>query len=307
VTATQTSVEIGSEAAPTAGRFHELARSRYFVAGFVIVIVFVLTALIGPIFIHDANTFSDIQLAHPSLRWWLGTNQTGQDVFAQLVVSTRDSMLIGFTAGLIATVISVTIGVGGGFVGGFVDDALSLFSNVILVIPVLPLVIVIAAFVKGSGIWPTVLVVALTSWAASARILRAQTLSVRNRDYVLAARAYGEPAWRVALVEVIPNELPIIVSQFIYATIAAILTQATLAFLGLADPSELTWGNMLYFAQNDSALSSGAWWWFVPPGVCIALVGAGLALMNFGLDEVLNPRLRIYREPRGQRLRGRHE
>jgi peptide/nickel transport system permease protein len=299
--ATLSAMDVAASVSPPAGRFRELLRSRYFLVGLIIVLAFTMTALIGPIFIHNANTFSEAQLAHPSLRWWLGTNQTGQDVFDQLVVSTRDSMLIGFAAGLIATVVSVTIGVGGGFAGGVIDDALSLFSNVVLVIPVLPLVIVIAAFVKGSGIWSTVLVVALTSWAASARILRAQTLSVRNRDYVLAARAYGEPAWRVALVEVIPNELPIIVSQFIYATIAAILTQATLAFLGLADPSELTWGNMLYFAQNDAALSSGAWWWFVPPGICIALVGAGLTLMNFGLDEVLNPRLHVYREPRRRR------
>ena len=211
--ATISDLDVASSVTAPASRFRELARSRYFVAGFAIVAVFLLTAMIGPLFIHNANTFSSVQLAHPSLRWWLGTNQTGQDVFAQLVVSTRDSMLIGFAAGLIATIISVTIGVGGGFTGGLIDDTLSLFSNVVLVIPVLPLVIVIAAFVKGSGIWPTVLVVALTSWAASARILRAQTLSVRNRDYILAARAYGEPGWRIALIEVIPNELPIIVSQ----------------------------------------------------------------------------------------------
>jgi peptide/nickel transport system permease protein len=303
MTATISTVEVAASPVPSAGRIRELARSPYFLAGLIILVVFTLTALFGPIFIHEPNAFSDVQLTHPSLHYWLGTNQTGQDVFAQLVVSTRDSMVIGFAAGLIATIVSVTIGVGGGFAGGVIDETLSLFSNVILVIPVLPLVIVISAYVKGSTIWPTVLVVAFTSWAASARILRAQTLSVRNRDYILAARAYGEPAWRVALVEVIPNELPIIISQFIYATVTAILTQATLAFLGLADPSELTWGNMLYFAQNDAALSSGAWWWFVPPGLCIALVGAALTLMNFGLDEVLNPRLRVYREPRGRRGR----
>jgi peptide/nickel transport system permease protein len=193
---------------------------------------------------------------------------------------------------LAATFISVAVGVGGGFAGGTTDDALSLVSNVVLVIPQLPLVILIAAYVRHTGIWSIVLVIALTSWAASARILRAQTLSLRGRDYVLAARAYGERPWRVVVVELIPNELPIIVSQFIYAAIAAVLTQSSLSFLGLADPSQLTWGNMLFFAQNDSALASGAWWWFVPPGLCIALVGTGLAMANFGLDEFLNPRLR---------------
>ena len=138
---------------------------------------------------------------------------------------------------------------------------------------------------------------------ASARVLRAQTLSVRNREYVLASRASGERAWRIVLVEIVPNELPIIVSQFIFSMIFAILTEAGLAFLGLANPSQLTWGNMLYFAQNDQAISSGAWWWFIPPGLCIALLGMGLALINFSLDEILNPRLRVYRPPSHRRAR----
>jgi peptide/nickel transport system permease protein len=275
-----------------------LRRSRYLAAGATILSIFVLTGLLGPLFIHNPQRFTSDQLAHPSWSHLLGTTQTGQDVFGQLVDSTRATLLVGFAAGLIATVVSVAIGVGGALSGGVVDDLLSLFSNVALVIPQLPLVIIVAAFVKGSGSWPEILVIALTSWAASARILRAQTLSLRERDYVLAARAGGEPAWRIALADVIPNELPIIGSQFIYASITAVLTQATLSFLGLADPAQLTWGNMLYFAQNDSALDSGAWWWFAPPGLCIALLGAGLAMMNFGLDEVFNPRLRTYREPK---------
>lgn len=276
-------------------------RSRYLAAGTVILAVFVLAGIFGPFFVHDANSFSTAKLAHPSLSHWLGTTQTGQDVFAQLVESTRGTLLVGVGAGLIATVVSVAVGVGGALAGGLADEALNLLSNVALVIPQLPLVIIVAAFAKGSGTFSIILVIAFTSWAASARILRAQTLSLRERDYVLAARAGGEPGWRVAVYDVIPNELPIIGSQFIYATIAAVLTVSTLAFLGLADPSQLSWGNMLYFAQNDEALDSGAWWWFVPPGLCIALLGVGLAMVNFGLDEIFNPRLRVYREPRGRR------
>ncbi|HEY3610686.1 MAG TPA: ABC transporter permease [Pseudonocardiaceae bacterium] len=267
-------------------------RSRYVVAGLAIIAVFTLVALVGPYLVGDPAAFGGTQLAPPSGDHWLGTTQTGQDVFTQLVVATRDTLAIGALAALAATCISVAIGVGGGFAGGTTDDALSLVSNVVLVIPQLPLVILIAAYVRHTGIYGIVLVIALTSWAASARILRAQTLSLRGRDYVLAARAYGERPWRIIVVELMPNELPIIVSQFIYAAIAAILTQSSLSFLGLADPSQLTWGNMLFFAQNDSALASGAWWWFVPPGLCIALVGTGLAMANFGLDEFLNPRLR---------------
>ncbi|HEX4705055.1 MAG TPA: ABC transporter permease [Pseudonocardiaceae bacterium] len=267
-------------------------RSRYVVAGLVIIGVFTLVAIVGPYLVGDPNTFGGTQLAAPSRQHWFGTTQIGQDVFTQLVDATRATLAIGALSAVIATVVSVGVGVGGGFAGGVADEALSLVSNVALVIPQLPLVILIAAYVRHTGIWSVVLVIALTSWAASARILRAQTLSLRGRDYVLAARAYGERPWRIVVVELIPNELPIIVSQFIYAAIAAILTQSTLSFLGLADPSQLTWGNILFFAQNDSALASGAWWWFVPPGLCIALVGTALSMLNFGLDEVLNPRLR---------------
>jgi len=292
VTAVALAPQIEPEQRASARGFGALRRSPYLAAGSVILAVFVLTAIFGPLFVHNADAFSDDKLAHPSLTHWLGTTQTGQDVFAQLVESTRGTLLIGLGVGVIATIVSVAIGVGGALSGGFADEALNLLANVALVIPQLPLVIIVSAFAKGSGTLSVILVIALTSWAASARILRAQTLSLRERDYVLAARAGGEPGWRIALFDVIPNELPIIGSQFIYATIAGVLTVSTLAFLGLANPSQLSWGNMLYFAQNDEALDSGAWWWFVPPGLCIALFGVGLAMVNFGLDEIFNPRLR---------------
>ncbi len=169
-------------------------------------------------------------------------------MLAQVVVGARATLEIGAGAGLIATVISIAIGIGGGYVGGVADEALSLLSNVVLVIPALPLIIVIASFVgASSSVLPMVLVIAFVSWAASARVLRAQTLSVRNREYVLAARASGERAWRIILVEILPNELPIIASQFIFAMIFAILTDAGLAFLGLASTSQLTWGSILFY------------------------------------------------------------
>jgi peptide/nickel transport system permease protein len=272
-----------------------MTRSRRLYAGAGIVVFFALMAIIGPFLTGNANAFTRAEWKAPSAAHWLGTTSLGQDVLAQVVNGARDTLEIGAGAGLVATVISIVIGIGGGYAGGLADEALSLLSNVVLVIPGLPLIIVIASFVHASGVWPTVLVIAFVSWAASARVLRAQTLSVRNREYVLAAKASGERAWRIMLFEILPNELPIIVSQFIFATIFAILTQTGLAFLGLANPSQLTWGNILYFAQNDQALSSGAWWWFVPPGLCIALFGMGLALINFSLDEILNPRLRVYR------------
>lgn len=297
-----TVVEPGTGTQPAAvGRLRGVLADRRLATGLGIVAFFVLTAILGPLFLHNADQFGATQYAPPSAGHWFGTTQTGQDVFAQVIVSTRASIEIGFAAGLLATIVSVLIGITGGYVGGVVDEAFSLLSNVFLVIPTLPLVIVISAYVKASGLLSLVLIIALTSWAASARVLRAQTLSVRNRDYVLASRASGERAWRIVLVEIVPNELPIIVSQFIFAVVFAILTQAGLAFLGLGDVNLLTWGNMLYYAQNDQALQIGAWWWFVPPGLCIALLGMGLTLINLGLDEALNPALRVHRAGRATR------
>jgi len=279
-------------------RLREAFRSRRLIAGTCIVGFFVLAGLIGPFFTGNPNQIGGPQYAAPSAHYWLGTTQTGQDVFAQLVVSTRASLEIGVGAALLAMVVSILIGITGGYAGGIIDDILSLLSNVVLVIPTLPLVIVILAYVKSNGLLPLIIIIALTSWAASARVLRAQTLSVRNREYVLAARASGERLWRIVFVEIMPNELPIIVSNFIFGMIFAILTQAALAFIGLGDPTLLTWGNMLNIAYSDEALSVGAWWWIIPPGLCIALLGMGLALINFSLDELLNPRLRVYRPAR---------
>jgi peptide/nickel transport system permease protein len=278
-------------------------RSPRLIVGTSIVGFFVLLAIFGPLFFSNPNALSNAELAGPSLKHLLGTTQIGQDVFAQLVVSARNTLLIGVGAGLLATVVSIVVGISGGYAGGIIDEVLNLFSNVVLVIPTLPLVIIIIADVKSSGLVPLIVIIAFTSWAAAARVLRAQTLSVRNREYVLAARACGERAWRIVFVEIMPNELPIIVSNFIFGVIFAILTQAALAFIGLGDPTLLTWGNMLSLAYDNQALSVGAWWWLIPPGLCIALLGMGLALINFSLDQLLNPRLRVYRPAQGRRGR----
>jgi peptide/nickel transport system permease protein len=309
VTATNVvAAQAASSGSPDGGRLAGLRaafRSPRLIAGTSLVGFFVLLGIIGPFFVGSPNALSHTELAAPSLSHWLGTTEIGQDVFAQLVVSARLSLEIGAGAGLLATLVSVIIGISGGYAGGIIDETLSLLSNVVLVIPTLPLVIVILADVKSSGLLPLIVIIALTSWAAAARVLRAQTLSVRNREYVLAARASGERAWRIVFVEILPNELPIIVSNFIFAMIFAILTQSALAFIGLGDPTLLTWGNMLNIAYNDEALSVGAWWWFIPPGLCIALLGMGLALINFSLDELLNPRLRVYRAAGTSRRRER--
>ncbi|GAB7193009.1 hypothetical protein NUM3379_37180 [Kineococcus sp. NUM-3379] len=248
-------------------------------------------------FVGDPNAIRDIGLSAPSSELWLGTTQTGQDIFAQLAHATWGSLQIGFLVGIIATVLSAFFGIYGAYLGGFADEAFSLLSNVFLVIPGLPLVIVISGFVprESRGLWTIAVVLAITSWAGAARVLRAQTLSVRSRDYVSASRVSGERAWRVIAVEILPNLLPVLASQFVFAVIAAILGEAGLAFLGLGASNASTLGTMLFYAQNGFALPLGAWWWFVPPGLLIALFGMGLALINFSIDEIINPKLKNVR------------
>jgi peptide/nickel transport system permease protein len=264
------------------------------VAGLGLAGAIVLFGLIGPLFTGDPATIRDIGLTPPGGEYLLGTTITGQDVLAQLAHATRGSLWIGVLVGVMATVLSGLFGIAGSYAGGVVDEAFSLFSNVMLVIPGLPLVIVIAGFVPPDqrGVGTVSLVLAITGWAAAARVLRAQTLSLRNRDYVAAARVSGERTWRVICVEILPNLLPILASQFVFAVVLAILSEAGLSFLGLGAANSSTLGTMLYYAQNGFALQREAWWWFVPPGLIIALFGGALALINFSIDEIINPKLR---------------
>lgn len=284
--------------------WRRLTSSAQMAVGLVILGIFVVLAIIGPIIITDPDALAGMPLQSPNGQFWLGTTQSGQNVLHQLIVSTRGTLLVGFVAGIIATVVSLAIGVGGAFIGGITDDVLNLLTNIFLVIPALPLVIVISADLGSRGYSTSIIVIAVTSWAGGARVLRGLTLSMRARDYVLAARVAGERTWRIVVIEVLPNLTAFILSSFIFSVIFAILTQAGLAFIGLDSPSSQTWGNMLYFAQNAEALSSGAWWWFVPPGLCIALVGTALTLINLGLDTVINPRLKLAGRPSGARRRG---
>jgi peptide/nickel transport system permease protein len=270
-------------------RWRSLLRTRKMRIGLGIVVFFALVAVIGPLVISNAGQIGDEGLGPPSGGHPLGTTNTGQDVLKLLIVSARGSLTVGLTVGILATVVSILIGVVGAYAGGRYDEGLSLFSNVFLVLPGLPLVILLTDYLQSRGAVAVAAIISLTGWAGAARVLRAQTLSVRNRDYVDAARVSGEPAWRIIVSEVLPNLLPIIAAQFIFAVLGGILIEAALAFLGLGGSS--SWGSMLFFAQNAQALSLGAWWWFVPPGLCIALFGCGLALINFSLDELINPRL----------------
>ncbi|HET9920500.1 MAG TPA: ABC transporter permease [Ktedonobacteraceae bacterium] len=264
------------------------------------VVLFFLVALFGPLFVRtDPNAFSSDILSPPSAAHWLGTTQTGQDIFAQLIYGTRVSILSGLATGLLVTILSVTIGISSGYLGGFVDDVLSLFINVFLVLPALPLAIVLAAYFPFKGPLTVSLVITVTSWAWGARVLRAQTMSMSRREFVYAARAGGESGLRIIFFEILPNEIAVVAAGFVGTVIFVILAEAGLEFLGLGNPTVVSWGTMFYWAQNNDALLLGAWWWFLPPGLCIAGLGAALAFINFGIDELANPRLRN----EGRRLR----
>lgn len=263
--------------------------------GFCILGFFVLLGLVGPFLAHYNPTgLSNDLFQGPSAKHWLGTTPRGEDIFAQLAYGTRSSLLISFVAAIGSTLLSMIIGLTAGYFGGWVDDVLSFLTNIFLVLPGLPLAIVIAAFaVKGT--WTIIAVLLLTSWPWGARVLRAQTLSMRQREFVGASRLMGEKPWRIIFSEILPNEIAIVSSGFVGTFIYAALTEVALEFLGLGDSTTPTWGVILYWAQSENALLSGGWWQFVPPGLCVAVLCAGLAFINFGIDEFANPALRTER------------
>jgi len=227
-----------------------------------------------------------------SLSHLLGTTSFGQDVFSQLIVGTRQSVLIALIVGFFCTVLSVGIGITAAYSGGLVDDTLSLFTDVVLVIPTFPLIIVITAYLKNASFWLIVFVLVVTGWSYGARQLRVQALSLRNRDYLLAAKARGESRWYVIAVELIPPMTSLIVANFLGAALYAVLAASALQFVGLGNINTESWGTMLYWAQNNEALATGLPLWALAPGIAIAVLGSALALLNYAFDEVSNPALR---------------
>ena len=262
--------------------------------GIVMVTAMVILAFIGPLFLGDPNAFVGVPLQEPSWAHWFGTTGQGQDVFTQTIVGARPTLMVAAIVGLGVTVIGALVGAYGGFRGGRIDDVLSLITNVFLVLPGLPLMVVIAAWAPPGPVTIAAVLV-ITGWAWPARIIRSQTLVLRNEAFVEAAIVAGDSPIRIVLVELLPNMASIVVSGLIGATVYAVGAQVGLEFLGLGDIGTVTWGTNLYWATNDSALLTGSWWTFVPTGVAIAVLAFGLTLINFGIDEVTNPRLQASR------------
>ncbi|WP_241976215.1 MULTISPECIES: ABC transporter permease [Cryobacterium] len=255
--------------------------------------VFVLVAIFAPLLAPYAatdNSFGrseDMSAAH-----WLGTTAAGQDVLSQLIYGARVSVFVGFVAGLLSTIIAVLIGLSWGYLRGFAGEVINFIVNLFLVIPALPLMIVIAAYLQNGGIGMIVLVVVITGWAWGARVLRSQTQSLRSRDFVTAAIFSGESPSRIVFREILPNMTSLIVGSFFGASTAAILAEAGLEFLGLGDSTTVSWGTMLFWAQNSNALLTGQWVLLFAPGLCISLLATSMSLINFGVDGLSNPRLR---------------
>jgi peptide/nickel transport system permease protein len=273
-----------------------LPRSPKVLLGIVIVGFFLILTVIGPwIAPYNPSATDFLPNLTPSGTHWFGTTSLGQDIFSQLLVGARATMVVALIAGLVATALSVTVGVAAGYLGGRADDGLTMLSNVFLAIPGLPLLIVIDSYLPvgdRSNSFVIGLAISLTGWAWGARVLRAQTLSLRNRDFVEASRIIGESRIRIMVTEVAPNLLPVLASSLLFTILYAIGAYVTLAYVGLTSTAVWNWGTMLFWAQSNNAPLAGQWYWFVPPGICIALVGTGLALLNFGIDEFINPRLR---------------
>lgn len=256
-----------------------------------VVALFAFLAVFGELIApHDPEASSLDVLANPSWSHPLGTTENGADVLSQLIVGARISMVVGFAAALISSVLGATVGLIGGYFGGWTDRGLDALENWFLVIPTLPLMIVLARLLSPS-LFVLIMVIGLTSWAGTGRIVRAQVLTLRERAFVERARALGAGDGYIIRTHILPNTLPLIFANTVLIVAVAILSEAALAFLGLGDPTKISWGTMLENAFDAGAPSAGAWWYVVPPGLCITVLVLAVALLGYLFEEIVNPRL----------------
>jgi peptide/nickel transport system permease protein len=268
--------------------------------GLILFTIFTVLAIVPQWFtsIKDPQKRAFEVSLHPSAHHLLGTTAFGQDILAQLIYGTRQTLEIALIVGFAASFISTILGVSAAYLGGLYDELLSLVTDVFLVIPTFPLIIVIAAYAGKGNLWVVAIVLVITGWSYGARQLRAQALSLRNRDYLEAARVRGERRSYIIVFEVLPTMTSLLIANFLGIALYAVLTAAGLQFLGLGDPASLSWGTMLHWAESQEALQTGQAWWVIAPGLCVALLGASLALLNYAFDEISNPALRPVRKVR---------
>lgn len=263
--------------------------------GIYIILFFALMAIFGPIIMpfkttDIASSRADI-FNPPSAEHLLGTDNLGRDVLAYLMSGARSSLFVGITATFISMVLGTFIGITAGYIGGWVDNLLMRITDFFLVLPWLPFCMVLAA-ILGNSMWNIILVIGLTGWAGTARVIRAQTLSVKEQQYVERTVSIGAGKWHIMLRHILPNVFPLVFSESILIISGSILTETSLAFLGLGDPTNPSWGTMLNDAYSTGAMTNGAWWYFITPGVCVILVALGFTLMGYAFDEILSPKLK---------------
>jgi peptide/nickel transport system permease protein len=290
---TRAAPPVGSRSRVLENLARSLLRNRKALAGGAILAIIALAGLLAPIiapYPPQEDLFA--QILPPSREHLLGTTGNGQDIFSQLVWGARETLAIAIIAGLVATIVSIVIGVSAAYLGGIWDHVLNLFTDVFLVIPTLPLMIVIAAYVKNRGLPVLIAAIVITGWSYGARQLRSQALAMRNREFLEAARVRGERTLYIILAEILPNMTSLIVANFLGAAVYAVLAAAALQFIGLGDPTDLSWGTMLFWAKNNGAILAGSPLWAIVPGLCIALLGGAFALVNYAFDEISNPALR---------------
>jgi len=266
------------------------------IIGSSIVALIVVACLSAPILAeNDPNKRVARGHQPPSAELVFGSTRAGKDVYSQVLHGGQVSLFVAFSAATVTTVLALGIGVTSGYFGGRIDETMMAITNVMLVFPQLPLLIILAAFLGQVGPWVIALILGLTSWPWGARVMRSQTLAIRKKEFITAAEVMGESKWRIIVVEIIPNLTSLVAGMFVGTSLYAIGAQAGLEFLGLGDPTVVSWGTMLYWAQSSAAFFVGAWWDFVAPGTVIALTGGGLALINISIDQVSNPKLRTGR------------
>jgi len=285
-----------------------IRRSRKAQVGLVILLVFCIVAVVPGLFtsVRHPNALQFTPRLGPSGEHWLGTTSLGQDIWAQLVYGTRQSLVIAVVAGLFATVLSVLVGVTAAYLGGLPDDVLSMITSVFLVIPTFPLIIIFATYAGKSTLIVVLIVLVVTGWSYGANQMRAQMLSLRNREFLESARVRGERRTYIIFAEALPTMTSLIVAIFLGAALYSLLTAAGLQFIGLGDPDSSSWGTMLYWSESQSALQTGMPLWSIAPGLCVALLGVSFALINYAFDEISNPALRPVRRRHVKRARDRN-
>jgi len=263
------------------------------VIGLAMVLIFVFIAIISPYIVpYDPFQRNVVEpFAPPSKEHRLGGDDIGRDLFSQMIFGSRISLFIGFVAAFSTTLIGTIIGTVSGYFGGYIDDILVTFTNIILTIPSIPIMLVLAMYL-GPNIWNIITVIAITNWTGVARIIRSQVLSLKERAYVDASRAIGAGSTHIITKHILPNAVPLILANAVLRVVSAILSEAGLSFLGLGDPTAISWGTILHYAQFCGGFSRGAWWWIIPPGLLIGLVAISFTLIGYSLEEVFGPRLR---------------